>query len=234
MVAAVLHTAEGEPIAELMRAHAEGLVATQSLEIVGIKHLIGLPGAGKTTRARWQRGCTSAATARASWSPSIEVSGAFVETLTRYGIDSALLFGQSDRSRSKHVANFASAVGQDNRGYGVTRANADFFATNCALAGYAIDDDVPFPHDQPPCDMVIQRATGAGGDTAKDRKAARARMRQCALSAVCGRQFSERKLATASVWAGHVLSTDREVSPLFSTVKMRQFEDWRAPSTLSS
>lgn len=220
-----LHTAEGEPIAGLMRADAEGLVTTPFLELMGIKHLIGLPGAGKTTLlyllAAWMherdyRVCFLF--------PSIEISGAFVETLARYGIDSALLFGQSDRSRSKHVANFASAVGQDNRGYGVTRVNADFFATNCALAGYASDEDVPFPHDQPPCGTVIQRATDTSGDAAKGRKATRARMRQCALSSVCGRQFSERKLATASVWAGHVLSTDREVTPLFSTVKMRQFE----------
>ena len=220
-----LHTAEGEPIAELMRADAEGLVATPSIELVGIKHLIGLPGAGKTTLlyllAAWmhERGYRVC-----FLFPSIEVSNAFVETLARYGIDSALLFGQSDRSRSKHVANFASAVGQDNRGYGITRANADFFATNCALAGYASEEDIPFPHEQPPCGQVIQRATDAAGDAAKGRKVTRARMRQCALSSVCGRQFAERKLATASVWAGHVLSTDREVSPLFSTVKMRQFE----------
>jgi hypothetical protein len=220
-----LHTAEGEPIAELMRADAEGLVATPSIELVGIKHLIGLPGAGKTTLlyllAAWmhERGYRVC-----FLFPSIEVSSAFVETLARYGIDSALLFGQSDRSRSKHVANFASAVGQDNRGYGVTRANADFFATNCALAGYASEEDLPFPHDLPPCGQVIQRATDASSDVAKGRKVTRARMRQCALSSVCGRQYAERKLATASVWAGHVLSTDREVSPLFSTVKMRQFE----------
>lgn len=220
-----LHTTEGEPIAELMRADADGLVSTRSLDLVGIKHLIGLPGAGKTTLlyllAAWmhERGYRVC-----FLFPSIEVSGAFVETLTRYGIESALLFGQSDRSRSKHVANFASAVGQDNRGFGVTRANANFFATNCALAGYAGEEEAPFPHDQPPCGQVIQRATEAGGDAAKGRLAKRSRMRQCALSSVCGRQFAERKLATASVWAGHVLSTDREVSPLFSTVKMRQFE----------
>ncbi len=220
-----LHTAEGEPIAELMRADPEGLVATPSIELVGIKHLIGLPGAGKTTLlyllAAWmhERGYRVC-----FLFPSIEVSNAFVEALSRYGIDSALLFGQSDRSRSKHVANFASAVGQDNRGYGVTRANADFFATNCALAGYASEEDLPFPHDQPPCGQVIQRATDASGDVAKGSKVPRARMRQCALSSVCGRQHAERKLSTASVWAGHVLSTDREVSPLFSTVKMRQFE----------
>lgn len=220
-----LHTAEGEPIAELMRADAAGLVPTPSIELVGIKHLIGLPGAGKTTLlyllAAWmyERGYRVC-----FLFPSIEVSNAFVETLARYGIDSALLFGQSDRSRSKHVANFASAVGQDNRGYGVTRANADFFATNCALAGYSSEEDIPFPHEQPPCGQVIQRATDAAGDLAKGCKVTRARMRQCALSSVCGRQFAERKLSTASVWAGHVLSTDREVSPLFSTVKMRQFE----------
>jgi hypothetical protein len=220
-----LHTEDGQPIAELMRAEAHDLVATSTLELVGIKHLIGLPGAGKTTLlyllAAWmhERGYRVC-----FLFPSIEVSNAFVETLSRYRINAALLFGQSDRSRSKHVANFASAVGQDNRGFGVTRATADFFSTNCALAGYASDEDLPFPHEQPPCSQVTQRATDAGSDSARGRKATRARMRQCALSSVCGRQHAERSLATAGVWAGHVLSTDREVSPLFSSVKVRQFE----------
>jgi hypothetical protein len=220
-----LHTEDGQQIAELARAEGDGLVATATMELVGLKHLIGLPGAGKTTLlyllAAWmhERGYRVC-----FLFPSIEVSSAFVETLSRYAIDAALLFGQSDRSRSKHVANFASAVGQDNRGFGVTRGTADFFSTNCALAGYASDEDLPFPHEQPPCGQVIQRATNAQGDSAKGRKATRARMRQCALSSVCGRQHAERALATAGVWAGHVLSTDREVSPLFSNVKMRQFE----------
>lgn len=220
-----LHTEDGKPIAELMRANEEGLVPTPTLELVGIKHLIGLPGAGKTTllyllaawmRERGYRVCFLF--------PSIEVSSAFVETLSRYQIEAALLFGQSDRSRSKHVANFASAVGQDNRGFGVTRDTANFFSTNCALAGFASDEDLPFPHSQPPCGQVIQRATDAKADSSKGRKATRARMRQCALSSVCGRQHAERSLATTDVWAGHILSTDREVSPLFSTEKLRQFE----------
>lgn len=220
-----LHTEDGQPIAVLMRADSDGLNPTSSLELVGIKHLIGLPGAGKTTLlyllAAWmhERGYRVC-----FLFPSIEVSSAFVEILSRYRIEAALLFGQSDRSRSKHVANFASAVGQHNRGFGVTRSTADFFSTNCALAGYASDEDLPFPHDHPPCSQVIQRATDARQDSAKGRKPTRARMRQCALSSVCARQHAERTLATAGVWAGHILSTDREVSPLFSDVKIRQFE----------
>lgn len=220
-----LYTEDGLPIAELMRADPQGLVPTPTLELKGIRHLIGLPGAGKTTLlyllAAWmhERGYRVC-----FLFPSIEVSGAFVETLSRYGIVAALLFGQSDRARSKHVANFASAVGQNNRGFGVTRGTADFFATNCALAGYASDEDLPFPHEQPPCSQVIQRTADVSNDSARGRKATRSRMRQCALSSVCGRQHAERALATEGVWVGHILSTDREVSPLFSTVKMRQFE----------
>lgn len=220
-----LHTEDGQPIAELMSADDEGLTASSTLELVGIKHLIGLPGAGKTTLLYLVAGWMHERGYRVCFLfPSIEVSSAFVETLSRYDIDAALLFGQSDRSRSKHVANFASAVGQENRGFGVTRRTAEFFATNCALAGYASDEDQPFPHEHPPCGQVIQRATDANSDSAKGRKATRARMRQCALSSLCGRQHAERALATAGVWAGHVLSTDRAVSPLFSNLKMRQFE----------
>lgn len=220
-----LHIEDGKPIAELMMATEEGLVTTSTIELMGIKHLIGLPGAGKTTLlyllAAWghERGYRVC-----FFFPSIEISSAFVEKLSLYEIEAALLFGQSDRSRNKHVANFASAVGQDNRGFGVSRSTADFFATNCALAGYASDEDAPFPHEHPPCSEVTQRATDATTDSAKARKATRARMRQCALSSVCGRQHAERALTSANIWAGHVLSTDREVSPLFSSVKMRQFE----------
>ena len=223
-----LHSADGERTAVLLEAQPEGLVPSDGMELVGVKHLIGLPGAGKTTLlfllAAWmhERGYRVC-----FLFPSIEVSTAFIEKLAQYEVKVGLLFGQSDRARSKHVANFASALSRDNRGFAVTRSAAPFFATNCALGGYASDEDVPFPHDRPPCQTIQQRAAdGVKKQTskAKSEKPQRDRQRQCALASVCGRQFVERELVDATVWAGHVLSTDREVSPLFSGAQLRHFE----------
>lgn len=222
-----LHTANGERTAVLLQAAESGLVPTDGMDLVGLKHLIGLPGAGKTTLlfllAAWmdERGYRVC-----FLFPSIEVSTAFIEKLAQYSVRAGLLFGQSDRARSKHVANFASALSQDNSGFAVTRSAAPFFATNCALAGYASDEDVAFPHDRPPCQSVLQRAIDDKKKVkdANSQKPTRDRQRQCALASVCGRQFVERELVDATVWAGHVLSTDREVSPLFSGVQLRHFE----------
>ena len=222
-----LHTADGERTAVLLKAATEGLVPTDGMELVGLKHLIGLPGSGKTTLlfllAAWmnERGYRVC-----FLFPSIEVSTAFIEKLAQYDVRAGLLFGQSDRARSKHVANFASALSQDNSGFAVTRSAAPFFATNCALAGFASDEDVAFPHDRPPCQTVQQRAIDdkKKAKDNKDKKPTRDRQRQCAMASVCGRQFVERELVDATVWAGHVLSTDREVSPLFSSVQLRHFE----------
>ena len=225
-----LHTASGERTAVLLRAAAEGLVPTDGMDLVGLKHLIGLPGSGKTTLLFLLAAWMSERGYRVCFLfPSIEVSTAFIEKLAQYDVRGSLLFGQSDRARNKHVANFASALSQDNSGFAVTRNAAPFFATNCALAGYASDEDVPFPHERPPCQSVQQRALSDKKKTkvsknTGDKKPRQDRQRQCALASVCGRQFVERELVDATVWAGHVLSTDREVSPLFSSVHLRHFE----------
>lgn len=224
-----LHSRDGQPTAVLLEANDDGLVGSAGLHLVGIKHLIGLPGAGKTTLlyllAAWmhERGYKVC-----FLFPSIEVSTGFIERLAQYDVHGALLFGQSERARAKHIANFASALSQDNKGYAVTRNASAFYSTNCALAGYASEEDTPFPHDQPPCQTIEQRKA-SGDPLKKPNKTGRvkqsgARNSQCALSSVCGRQFAERELVDANVWAGHVLSTDRQVSPLFSDAQLRQFE----------
>ncbi|MBL8345253.1 MAG: ATP-binding protein [Rubrivivax sp.] len=213
-----LHTASGEPTAVLTEATVEGLAECDSMELIGVKHLIGLPGSGKTTMLYLLAAWASERDYRVCFLfPSIEVATGFVERLSLYDVRSALLFGQSDRARSKHVASFAAALSQDNRGYAVTRSAAPFFATNCSLAAFAGDEDVAFPHAHPPCQLVEQTPSGAkAGKGAKPH--------QCALASVCGRQEAERSLVDATVWAGHILSTDREVSPLFSDVQLRHFE----------
>lgn len=213
-----LHTATGEKTAVLMQATSAGLAECDALELIGVKHLIGLPGAGKTTLLYLLAAWASERDYRACYLfPSIEVATGFIERLAQYDVRSALLFGQSDRARSKHVASFAAALSKDNRGYAVTRTAAPFFATNCSLAAFAGDEDVAFPHAHPPCQQVHQMPAGA-----KVGKGPVAH--QCAMASVCGRQEAERALVDASVWAGHILSMDRDVSPLFSDVQLKHFE----------
>lgn len=207
--------ANDQPRAVLMRAGKDGLENAVEIDLTGIKHLIGLPGAGKTTLLYLLAAWVARQGRRACFLfPSIEVAAKFLEILEQYDIDCALLSGQSEGSRNKHALNFATALAKDSNGYGVTRSSAKFFASNCALAGFASEEDVPFPHANPPCTELQQRLfTGAKSET-----------RRCALSGVCARQYAERALNTASICAGHVLSLDRNVSPLYAPFDIKQFE----------
>ncbi|MDX8126445.1 hypothetical protein QLH52_04075 [Methylomonas sp. OY6] len=210
-----LHDLNDNPTAILLKASESGLVTTDGIELTGLKHLIGLPGSGKTTLLYLLAGYL----ARNGYSvcflfPSIEVATGFIETLGRYDIEVGLLSGQGESSRTRHALNFATAMAGQNRGFGTTRSVAQFFATNCALAGFTSDEEADFPHNNPPCMKVLQR----------EKPQKRARPHRCALSSVCGYQYSERKLIDTRLWAGHVLSTDRNVSKLFSDIDLRHFE----------
>lgn len=210
-----LHDELGQRTAELLTAGSAGLEHAECLDLVGLKHLIGLPGSGKTTLLYLLAGYLDANGCTACFLfPSIEVATGFIETLARYRVSIGLLAGQGETARNKHVLNFARSLAPHNRGYGVTRPVAPFFATNCALAGFVSDEDDEFPHHNPPCMTLQQRPGGKG----------RPRAHRCALSATCGYQHAERSLAGTRLWAGHILSVDRGVSKLFSDVDLRHFE----------
>lgn len=210
-----LHDEKGASTARLLQASESGLVQADGIDLQGIKHLIGLPGAGKTTLLFLLAGLMSERGHRVCFLlPSIEVATAFVEKLSEYGVDSGLLYGQGETARNKHVLNFAATLAADSQGFGVSRVTAPFFATNCALAGFVTDEDEPFPHSTPPCRQLSQRS-GRGK---------KSKPHQCSLSSICGRQMSERKLTSTNIWVGHVLSTDRMLSPLFTDTKVRHFE----------
>jgi hypothetical protein len=210
-----LHDSDGIPTAELLQPGKCGLEQADGIELTGIKHLIGLPGAGKTTLLYLLAAYFSTNGHSSCFLfPSIEMATRFIETLSMYEIPVGLLSGQGETSRTRHVLNFATALSNHNQGFGVTRHTAPFFATNCALAGFASDEDIEFPHSTPPCMQLLQRE--------ESRK--RPRKHRCALSSVCGLQHGERTLATATQWAGHILSMDRKVSLLYSDVEVRHFE----------
>jgi hypothetical protein len=210
-----LHDVHGEQTAVLLEATEKGLVKADGIMLDGLKHLIGLPGAGKTTLLFLLAAYLSQYELTACFLfPSIEVATAFIETLGRYEIEVGLLSGQGETAKTKHVLNFATALAGQNRGFGVSRPVDRFFSTNCALAGFASDEDLDFPHHSPPCLKILQRES--------EKK--RTRPHQCALSSVCGYQYGERMLAGTGIWAGHMLSMDRSVSRLFSDANVRHFE----------
>ncbi len=210
-----LHDAEENPTAILMEPGDDGLVKAKGLDLSGLKHLIGLPGSGKTTLLYLLAGYLAHEGHSGCFLfPSIEVAGGFIETLANYDVAVGLLSGQGETARTRHVLNFATALSNQNHGFGVTRKIAPFFATNCALAGFTSDEDQDFPHANPPCLEIMQRP-----DAGK-----RPRRHRCALSSVCGLQYGERELGSATIWAGHILSTDRRVSLLFSDAEVRHFE----------
>ncbi len=210
-----LHDVSGNPIALLMQCTETGLTPAAGISLTGLKHLVGLPGSGKTTLLYLLAGYLCAKQFSGCFLfPSIEVATGFIETLERYDIEVGLLSGQGESSRTRHVLNFATALASRNQGFGTTRSVAPFFATNCALAGFASDEESDFPHGEPPCARVLQR----------EAPKKRARPHRCALSSVCGYQHSERTLIHTRLWAGHVLSMDRNVSRLFSEVDVRHFE----------
>jgi RNAse (barnase) inhibitor barstar len=210
-----LHDSTGQPTALLLEPSAQGLVPSHGINLTGLKHLIGLPGSGKTTLNYLLAGHLAATGYKACFlMPSIEVATLFIETLGRYQVEVGLLSGQAETSRNRHALNFASSLANQNRGFGVTRPSSRFFATNCALAGFATDEDIPFPHNSPPCGEILQ----------KEAPQKRAKAHRCALCATCGFQFGERELVNTNLWAGHILSIDRSVSRLFSDFDLRHFE----------
>ncbi len=210
-----LHDRDGVPTAVFLSASHDGLVPADGIDLVGLKHLIGLPGAGKTTLLYLLAACLSNRGNRVCFLfPSIEVATGFIETMERYQLPSALLSGQGDSARTKHILSFSTSVAKENNGFGATRRSSRFFATNCALAGFSSEEDEAFPHSRPPCNDLVQRTVANG----------KPQTRRCALAGCCARQESERELIKVNIWAGHVLSMDRSVSPLYAGFDAKHFE----------
>lgn len=214
----------GDPVFSVLSPNGDQLAPDSEISLDGVSHMIGLPGAGKSTLifllvvllARQGRRVTLLV-------PSIEFALALDADLARYSVPTALLVGQSPDARISHATRLAERIATlDSGGFGQTAAGAELLGTRCALSGFV---SVPppsfeFPHNRPPCISVRQASLK------KDGKEGREGYRLCPLSTSCGRQRSARRLADADalVHIGHVISTDVSLSPHFHTERMRHFE----------
>jgi hypothetical protein len=219
-----LRSEQGEAVFSVLSPQGAELAPTDRIELDDVSHMIGLPGAGKSTLifllvvllARHGRRVTLLV-------PSIEFALALDADLTRYAVPTALLVGQSPDARRRHATRLAERIATlDSAGFGQTAPGAELLGTRCALAGFV---SVPppgfdFPHDRPPCRSLRQAAVNKDGKEGKEGN------RLCPLAVACGRQRSSRRLADAAalVHIGHVISTEVVASPHFHTERMREFE----------
>lgn len=221
-----LFDALGNPKVEVLRPAADRsrLEPVDEITLDGLKHLIGLPGTGKTTLVTllvaWAHGRGLRTVVLL---PSIEVSFNLMSELSGYGVDVGLLMGQSPDTRLRHSRKLAERIASvdDARGFGRTVPFADLMSVNCALAGFddAHDPDDPFPHIDAPCGNVLQPRLKANGEPKSSESAA-----LCPVSSWCGRMKASRQLAERRVWLGHVMSLDTRLPPHFAAEHVRHLE----------
>jgi hypothetical protein len=207
------------------------LLDTDAISLSGVRHLIGLPGTGKTTiivlLLLWldERGYRTVVLL-----PSIEAALNLLGDLRFYGADVGLLVGQSPQTRIEHARKLAERIGADEvRGFGRTAPGADLLGLNCALGAYDTDPDRQegFPHLAPPCMAIRQRGLKADG-TPKTVETTHL----CPLSGWCGRLKAPRELTSRRIWLGHVLSMNTQISPHFANERLRYFEAVAATADL--
>lgn len=198
------------------------LEVSDRFRLDGLRHLIGLPGTGKTTLIILILIWLDMNDYRAVvLLPSIETSLNLLADLRFYGADVGLLVGQSPETRIQHARKLADRIGADDaRGFGRSADGAELLALNCALGGFEEDpSDQEFPHLAPPCMAVLQRPARADGTLR-----AQEVPHLCPLSGQCGRLRAPRELVERRIWLGHVLSMDTKISPHFAEERLRHFE----------
>lgn len=218
--------AVGEPKIDVLRPNDDrsALERVTEIRLDGLKHLIGLPGTGKTTLV----------TLLVAWLydrnyrtvvllPSIEVSFNLMTELSGYGVDVGLLMGQSPDTRRRHADKLAERIGSldETRGFGRSVPFADLMSVNCAIAGFDDNHDPehPFPHLDPPCTNLLQKRVHSNGQESNKESPA-----LCPVAGWCGRMKAARELAGRHVWLGHVMSLDTRLPPHFTTDHIRHLE----------
>jgi len=198
----------------------QGLKEETILELSEIKHLIGLPGSGKTTililLAVWlgKHGYKAI-----FLFPSIEVARQYMVELQFHGIKVGMLVGQSEQTRVRHADKIAETIAAaDNSnlgGFGNQIEGAEVFGLNCLLPAFSNADTSMWGFGEAPCQEIFQKSDG------KNREM---KNYLCPVWTMCGRNKAPRDLLNADIWVGHVLSMDTHVPPQAIQEKIRYFE----------
>ncbi|MBJ6125402.1 hypothetical protein [Microvirga splendida] len=205
------------------KSDGSGLEPLQTLRLDGLKHMIGLPGTGKTTLIKLVLAWLDSREYKVVvLVPSIENAFNTLADLDRYGIKAGLLMGQSPDTRLRHAAKLSERIASidEARGFGRSVFGADLMGLNCALGGFEeeSDEDV-FPHLEPPCNAVWQkRELKKGGESEK------ATQHLCPVGGWCGRLKATRELTRRRIWLGHVLSLDTRLPLHFVEDHIRYIE----------
>jgi hypothetical protein len=189
-----------------------GLRETRILHLAALKHLIGLPGSGKTTLIVLlcvllaRRGLRIAV-----FFTAIQVAREYLETLRRYDVRTALLVGRSTDTHSRHANELAELVAtQGNGGFAHSRVGVELLAQSCPLPAFAESWPSDWGLGEAPCEAIYE----AGSSTPK----------LCPAWSLCERVKNQRELVNASVWLGHILSADTTVPAHTSVEHLRYFE----------
>lgn len=204
---------------EVIQIHAvsAGLPLAQELDLTYLTHLIGLPGAGKTTLISLLCAYLAERNLRvAVFFTSIEVAREYLRRLRHYEVSAALLVGNSPQTHRTHAERFAELVAaQGQGGFARTLPEADLFAQNCALPSFAVNEVAAWEQwtlTDVPCDSIFVEEKG------KERRVL------CPLWSACGRVKNQRDLVSASVWLGHVRSSDTRIPAHTSRERMQYFK----------
>lgn len=196
----------------LQAANVQGLEDCDSLDLTGIKHLIGLPGAGKTTLISLLCVLLSRRRQRiAVFFTSIAVAREYLEQLRRYDVKVGILVGRSGTTHRRHANQMAEFVaGRGDGGFAHKVDGIELFATSCPLPAFAESWPQDWPLGEAPCESIYE----AGSEQRK----------LCPAWERCGRVKNQRDLVTADVWLGHVLSADTQVPGHTSSERLNYFE----------
>ena len=192
-----------------------GLQHTDVLQLDGLRHLIGIPGSGKTTLIILlcvllaRRGLRIAVLFTA-----IQVARDYLELLRGYDVDAGLLIGRADSTHMRHANRLAELVAMREGGGGFARSveGADLLGQSCSLAAFADgwpDDDV-WRFGEAPCERIQEVGSS--------------RQKLCPAWSLCGRVKSRRQLVNSPVWLGHVRGLDTSVPAHTSEERLRYFE----------
>ncbi len=191
-----------------------GLREADALHLSELKHLIGLPGSGKTTIIVLLCIFLARSGLRvAVFFTAIQLARSYLETLRSYEVTAALLVGRSPDTHLRHANQLAELVAtQGDGGFAHTKEGVELLAQSCPLPAFADPwpDNEDWSFGEAPCETIYE----AGSKVAK----------LCPAWSLCGRVKNQRDLVNASVWLGHVLSADTLVPSHTSSQQLRYFE----------